>query len=106
MDHSELLKLLAGLCNEGLSDAETARLEELLADTEARRVYLEYMDLEARLLTLNGNAARSAVGLQPSVAGKSVRPQPELKRAKWWAQPTLRYVAVAAASVAATMLVQ
>jgi hypothetical protein len=107
VDQSELLRLLAQLCDEGLEEAQSARLEALLANDEARRIYVEYMDVEARLLTLGNKAAVGAENGSPTndlvlLSSRGVSP---LKR-KWWTQPTLQYVAVAAASVAATVLVQ
>src|SRR5262245_23242290 len=50
-NRGELMQLLSALCDEQLSDSEHARLQELLADDEARRVYLQYVDMNARLLT-------------------------------------------------------
>src|SRR6266567_2334374 len=63
MEHqSELFRLLSSLVDEQLSEAEQARLEELLNDGEARRLYLQYVDMHARLLT------------HPDVAGESKLP--------------------------------
>src|SRR5262245_34593917 len=95
VDRSELLRLLAWLCDEGLSELETARLEGLLANEDARRLYLEYMDLEAKLLTLKPASASNAAGAKMIETGMNWRPQPVLKKRGWWAQPSLRYVAVA-----------
>src|SRR6516165_4836067 len=47
----ELQQLLSALCDGELTDAQRARLEELLnSDAECRRRYLEYVDMHARLL--------------------------------------------------------
>src|SRR5262245_55970726 len=47
----ELLRLLSAQCDEQLEDAEHARLEQLLSsDAEARQIYLQYVDMHARLL--------------------------------------------------------
>ncbi len=47
----ELQRLLSGMCDGDLPDANHARLEELLTtDAECRRFYLEYMDLNSQLL--------------------------------------------------------
>src|SRR5215813_4801637 len=52
MEHrTELLRLLSTLCDEQLSDADQSRLEELLGDEDARRLYLQYVDMHGRLLT-------------------------------------------------------
>jgi len=120
MEHrSELLGLLSSLCDEQLTVAEQARLEELLADDEARKLYLEYVDMHARLLThpevggkrvlpgvdaLAGVMGDEAVAISRNSDSKGTerhrgRSLPNVKR-------LLRYAAVAAAAVAATMLVQ
>ncbi|HEY2411263.1 MAG TPA: FecR domain-containing protein [Pirellulaceae bacterium] len=106
-DQIELLKLLARLCDERLDDAEAARLEALLADEEARRIYAEYMDVEARLLTLGSEAAARAEDVSQAceVRSRSSANASPVQR-KWWSQSTLRYVAVAATSMAATVLAQ
>src|SRR6267142_2722507 len=63
MEHrTELLRLLSSLCDEQLTEAEQSRLEELLAAEESRRLYLQYVDMHARLLT------------HPAVAGDSTLP--------------------------------
>jgi hypothetical protein len=47
---TELWRLLEALCEDRLSRAEAARLEEIvLNDAQARRLYLEYMDLHGSL---------------------------------------------------------
>lgn len=46
----ELQRLLSSLCDSELTAPEQRRLEVMLADPECRRHYLEYMDMNARLL--------------------------------------------------------
>ncbi|MBU4400226.1 MAG: FecR family protein [Planctomycetes bacterium] len=49
-DDRPISELLASLCDETISTEEMQRLDRLiLADAEARRQYLEYLDLHARL---------------------------------------------------------
>ena len=94
----ELQGLLSALCDGQLSEPQHARLEELLAaDAECRRLYLEYVDLHARLLLHPGLGA--ATPPQPAatpVAGHSRRT----------ASVLLRYGLVSAATLAASLLVQ
>ncbi len=47
----ELQRLLSSLCDDELTPAELERIEELLADNECRRAYLEYIDMNAWLLS-------------------------------------------------------
>src|SRR5438094_8593773 len=88
----ELDRLLAALCDARLTAAEHARLGQLLdADVECRRHYLEYVDVHARLLVhpRYGAAARAVEPVRPRRAGHG------------W-----RYFAVAATTLAASLLVQ
>jgi ferric-dicitrate binding protein FerR (iron transport regulator) len=94
----ELERLLSGLCDAQLTEAEHARLEELLdADEECRRLYLEYLDMHARLLVhpgLRGAEAHPApAGSAPAARG-------------WSAAQALRYAMVAAGTLAASLLIQ
>jgi ferric-dicitrate binding protein FerR (iron transport regulator) len=90
----ELLRLLSELCDGQLSDTGQARLEELLdADAEGRRLYLEYMDVHARLLVHSGFENRH---LEP-IAGKPV---------KQFSTPFWGYVLVATGTLAASLLIQ
>jgi ferric-dicitrate binding protein FerR (iron transport regulator) len=88
----ELQRLLSALCDGQLDEEGHARLEALLeADAEYRRLYLEYLDMHARLLVhpgLRGETAPPAVPKQPIV--------PQL----------LRYALVAAGTLAASLLLQ
>jgi hypothetical protein len=121
MEHrSELLRLLSSLCDEQLTDSEHSRLEELLADEEARRLYLQYVDMHARLLThpsvagermlpgvdalagVIGETAIQAVEKRTTAAGTERHRGRSLQRV--WR--VVRYVAVAAATLAATIVVQ
>jgi ferric-dicitrate binding protein FerR (iron transport regulator) len=127
MEHrSELFRLLSSLVDEQLSEEEACRLEELLADQEARRLYLQYVDLHARLFSLP-NAGESTLPGVDALAGvigseaASVSPnmvRPGTRRHREHCSPRQRrgalqkltrlwrYVAVAAATLAATILVQ
>ncbi len=47
---AELAELMSALCDEYISDAQVARLEEMiLVDEQARRFYLDYIDLHGTL---------------------------------------------------------
>src|SRR5947209_884014 len=88
----ELDQILSALCDDRLTAAEHERLEQLLdADVECRRHYLQYVDVHARLLVhpRYGAAARGVEPARPRPAGRG------------W-----RYFAVAAATLAASLLVQ
>ncbi len=76
--HSEeLLDLLDRFFDGGLSDDEGARLDALLGESaEARRLYLEYADLNASLhwenVRTDAAMNRELVGMsEPAVAGSS-----------------------------------
>jgi hypothetical protein len=104
----ELLRLLSALFDGRWSDARHARLEELLdADAECRRLYLEYVDLHARLLThprLAPDAARPAA---PATVGPDApRATPALSDRRRRTLALLRYGLVAAATLAASVLAQ
>src|SRR5688572_28458808 len=129
MEHrTELLRLLSSLCDEQITEAEQARLEELLADGEARRLYVQYLDMHARLLThpsVSGDGKLTGVDALAGVIGEAVAveravhdSQAERHRGRslqrighrgrslqrFWR--FVRYAGVAAATVAATILVQ
>src|SRR5581483_376747 len=117
---TELLRLLSALCDERLTESEQVRLEELLGDHESRQLYLQYLDMHARLLThpaaggesqlpgvdalagLLGDEARAVVAPRP--LSRSSTPRAERYRGR--SLQALSYVAVAAATLAATILVQ
>src|SRR5262245_34104139 len=87
----ELLRLLSSLCDGGLTDAEYARLEELLNQgAEAREHYLQYVDMHARLLVRPDADASTRL---PPAPGRSLK-------------PLFRYALVAGATLAASLLVQ
>ena len=72
----ELQRLLSALCDGVLTDAEHARLEDLLAqDAECRRLYLEYADVHAQLLAhphrVEGALVREAGASEPLPPGPS-----------------------------------
>lgn len=119
MQHrSELFRLLSSLCDEQLTEVEQARLEELLADEEARRLYLQYADMHARLLAHPGVAGESKLPGVDALAGvigeeaasvlRRVPNDAERYRGRSLQRVArvLRYVVVAAATLAATILVQ
>src|SRR5437870_2231758 len=121
MEHrTDLLRLLSSLCDEQLTEAEQSRLEELLNDTEARRLYLQYVDMHARLLThpaVAGEASLPGVDALAAVVGDEAqaaihrvqRAAPDIRqteRQRGRSLQFLSYVAVAAATLAATILVQ
>jgi hypothetical protein len=113
----ELERLLSALCDGQLGETQQTRLQELLdADAECRRLYLEYVDLHARLLVhpsfrgenplppLEGRSGDAADGPDtPSPPRETVRPAAGRDR---WAPPVLRYALVAAATLAASLLLQ
>jgi hypothetical protein len=104
---AELQELLFSLCDDDLSEDGYARLENVLAgDAECRRLYLEYVDMHARLLvhpSLGGaGTLADAAADTESPSCRADRPG----RGRHGARQALRYGMVAAAAVAATVLVQ
>jgi hypothetical protein len=94
----ELQRLLSGLCDGGLGEAEHARLQELLhADAGCRRTYLEYVDMHARLL-MHPNLFPVQVAAHAPVQVESPRPRRRLH--------VLGYVLAVTATLAASLLVQ
>jgi hypothetical protein len=114
MEHrSELLRLLSALCDEQLTEADQVRLEELLADQEARQLYLQYLDMHARLLTHPAAGGESHLpgvdvlaGLIGNQAQAAVHRSQRSERRRGRSLQVLSYFAVAAATLAATILVQ
>src|SRR5262245_47457125 len=94
--HTELLRLLSALCDDRLSADEHARLDELLAGNhECRRVYLEYLDVHARLAS-HPQLGAPAV-LLPTASGISVPQSTEpASRGRRTLRHWQRYVLVAA----------
>jgi hypothetical protein len=86
----ELLELLSALCDGALDAQGLARLEALLAqDAGAREVYLQYLDMHARLLV------RPATG-----APRPAEPAPRV------VSPYFRYALVASLTLTASLLFQ
>src|SRR6476661_2201673 len=77
MEHrTDLLRLLSSLCDEQLGETDQSRLEELLVDEESRRLYLQYLDLHARLLThpqIAGHSHLPGVDALAGVIGNEAR---------------------------------
>ena len=96
----ELQRLFSALCDEQLSDAERTRLEEMLArDAGCRRLYLEYVDVHARLLLRPPDAGvREQSG---AISAERPASAPRSRRSR-----AVSHVAVALASVVATLIVQ
>jgi ferric-dicitrate binding protein FerR (iron transport regulator) len=93
----ELQRLVAELCDSQLNEAGHARLQALLdADAECRRLYLEYLDLHARLLTHSSLGS----GAMPSTCPLEAPAQ----RRRTSSLP--RYALVAAGTLAASLLIQ
>src|SRR6185436_19498489 len=116
----ELMRLLSAQCDGQLGGSEHTRLEELLSiDGEARRIYLQYVDMHARLLVHPGvleaslpsdGRGRVEPETEPVLARLAVtrrsaaeRLEPRWRRIVRQAAP---YLGVMAATVAATLLVQ
>jgi len=85
-DNLSMNDLLTSLCDETISPEEMVQLDRLLCtDPAARRVYLEYLDLHARLSfghegsckTADQQPADSVEGGNGSVLGSSLVPVPD-----------------------------
>jgi ferric-dicitrate binding protein FerR (iron transport regulator) len=96
-------RLLSALCDGDLSTEQHARLEELLSQDEAHReLYLEYLDLHARLAVHPAIPENGAAPLD-----ETLLPVPRFEApAKPRVPQALRYVVVAAATLAASLLLQ
>lgn len=97
----ELEHLLSALCDGALTDEEHVRLDLLLADEACRRYYLEYVDMHARLLVHPGLGAGDALPPVAETAAAVTAARP-----RWKLAHVLRYAAVAACSLAASLLLQ
>jgi len=120
MEHrAELLRLLSALCDGQLDEAQQARLQELLTDEASRQLYLQYVDLHARLLThpaIGGDRKLTGVDALAGVINPVAMQVVEKPRGAPAIAPQQRrwhrvrrvasYVAVAAATLAATVLLQ
>ena len=85
-DPDDLDRLLAGLCDDDLSDADRRRLADLLqADPAARRRYTVWLDLHAELALEHED--RAALAASAAVA-RSLTPRPaepaRSRRPSWW----------------------
>jgi ferric-dicitrate binding protein FerR (iron transport regulator) len=107
---AELQQLLSALCDGVLTEAEQARLEQLLdADAECRQHYLEYVDLHAQLLIHHGlggvrlpsSLVREPADSAPATLLLGTHRPPQRKGSQF-----LRYLLVATATLAASVLVQ
>ncbi len=116
-ERAQLLRLLAVLCDGQLSDSEHEKLEELLsAGPEARRTYLQYVDVHARLVMHPGlakgrkmppkeawawAALEEAAGMERRAAAWNAR-----RRRVWTWQRMVTYAGWGVAAVAATLLLR
>src|SRR5262245_7762996 len=96
----ELLALLSSLCDGDLTEAQHMRLETLLSsDADHRQLYLEYLDMHARLLVHPG------LGV-PGKADKETRRQGDRETGKPRVPQGFRYALVIGATLAASLLLQ
>jgi hypothetical protein len=106
----ELQRLLSELCDGQLSEAGHARLEELLdADEACRRLYLEYLDMHARLVVHPhlGGGTMPPGETRPTTEAHPLSAQPEgPRRGRGTASQAMRYVLVAVGTLAASLLIQ
>ncbi|MBN9520451.1 hypothetical protein J0H58_18300 [bacterium] len=93
-ERTELDGLLSSLCDDQLTEAEQTRLEQLLADPDARRRYLRYVDLHSYLQTKQPAPARA-----PEAARTG-------RQSRGWLRYGAAAVAAAVAAACATILVQ
>jgi hypothetical protein len=108
--HDDLYQLLDALCEDRIDDAGVARLQQfVMADAEARRLYVEYLSLHGLLYwdAVEGTGVQAAADVLPDAAAVSVRPvatahAPARKRLR--GSPRLIPLAVAAAVLVATMI--
>ena len=72
VDNLSINDLLTSLCDETISPEEMVQLDRLLCtDAAARRVYLEYLDLHARL-SFGHEGSRKAIDQQPTDSAESL----------------------------------
>jgi hypothetical protein len=104
----ELEQLLSALCDGLLSPQQQGQLEALLqSDPECRRLYLEYVDMHSRLLLRPQTDEAASLALPAdALLASAVSPNAlAVQRAVRIPQP-LRYIIVAAVTLAASLLVQ
>src|SRR5262249_53149725 len=105
--HRELQRLLSALCDDQLSESQHVRLEDLLRDDpECRRLYLEYVDVHARLLTRHGLHAAAEAPAGPTTIPHPSTRSLSVPAGRWKVPQALRYALVAAGTLAASLLVQ
>jgi ferric-dicitrate binding protein FerR (iron transport regulator) len=111
--HQELQRLLSGLCDDTLTEAESARLEQLLeADADCRALYLQYLDMHAQLLVHPGHGTLFPADTESALAPAPVCPSlpaPEPTSATTRRQRRrhfLGYGLVAGVTLAASLLIQ
>jgi hypothetical protein len=90
---AELRKIMSGLFDRQLSDADFVRLEELLQDADCRQLYLQEIDVHTRLMVHPGIGKRLEV-----IAPYHATPQAR--------RPYFTHLVVAAASILACLLIQ
>ena len=108
----EMQHLLSALCDREISDPEFARLETLMsADAECRKIYLDYMDMHARLLS-NAPALGNASSGMPKESTAAPRGIPVAQGAAvpaqrgGWLNGALRQSMLVAGTLAASILLQ
>ncbi len=119
----ELQRLLSALCDQEITDAEFARLEELLhADVESRLLYLSYMDMHSRLVmephrigsmsAMSRDESKQATG---NTAARSTNPDflatpasrpGEKGEDRTWIRRNMHQAMLVLATLAASLLVQ
>jgi hypothetical protein len=111
---SELLRLLSALCDGALTEPQHVRLEQLLdADAECRRLYLQYLDMHARLLSRPGADVPLPAGEAPAPApapaaavAVAAAPRPAAPDRRRRFGQAWRYALAGATTLAASLLVQ
>jgi hypothetical protein len=107
---AELQRLLSELCDGQLTEAGHARLEALLdADEACRRLYLEYLDMHARLVVHPHLGSGSMPPARAYPLGETHPPSEQTaapRRGRGAASQALRYALVAAGTLAASLLIQ
>jgi hypothetical protein len=101
--HQDLQRLLSALCDGELAEVDHARLQQLLGGGgDCRRMYLEYLDMHARLL-VHPNLGAGQVAGGKEATDRRVRPALAPVRRR---RQVLGYALVVTATLAASLLVQ
>jgi len=102
--HQELADLLAALCDDRLSAPQAERIEELvIADPEALRFYINYIDLHGMLhWDAAGGAVACDADAAPLLAELKANSQPQVTA---WIGLRSRTARIAAAVIATTLLI-